>query len=135
MATQTTRRALIGGAGLAGVALVAPAIAAATTRTIPSAAAVHHAPTEFARLHARSNAARARFNALPEDLEFTDPPRFSREEILMHEATDAFDHAAPTNLSELVIAMENLIGGGSHSGRELIAELIGHARRLAGGAA
>ena len=34
MATQTTRRALIGGAGLAGVALIAPAIAAATTSTL-----------------------------------------------------------------------------------------------------
>ena len=135
MATQTTRRALIGGAGLAGVALIAPALRAATAPAFLSATAGHRSPTKFAQLHARSNAARARFNSLPEDLEHTNPVLFAREEVLMHDATDAFDHAAPTNPSELVIAMENLIGGGSHSGRELIAELIGHARRLAGDAA
>lgn len=39
MTTQTTRRALIGGAGLAGVALIAPAIAAATTSAVPVSSA------------------------------------------------------------------------------------------------
>lgn len=39
MTTQTTRRALIGGAGLAGVALIAPAIAATTNPPINSTAA------------------------------------------------------------------------------------------------
>lgn len=38
MATQTTRRALIGGAGLASVALIAPAIAAATPVQVASSA-------------------------------------------------------------------------------------------------
>jgi len=135
MTTETTRRALIGGAGLAGVALMTPALKAATAPTYSAASTTQLAPTEFALLHARSTAARARFDALPQDLEYTDPEQFSREETLMHEATDAFDCATPTNPSELVIAMENLIGGGSYSGRERIAELIGHARRLAGGAA
>lgn len=120
MTTQTTRRALLGGAGLAGVALIAPAVCAAV------------APTEFARLHARSDAARQRFNTLPEDLEHTDPQHFEGEAALMHEATDDFDKATPTNLAELVIAMENRIGGGNYGGRKMCDELVEHARRLAG---
>lgn len=123
MMPPTTRRALLGGAGLAGVALAMPAARAAA------------APTEFARLHARSEAARHRFNTLPEDLEYSDPARWEHEAALMHEATDAFDKAAPNNLVELVIAMENRIGGGNYGGRKMCDELVEHARRIAGGRA
>lgn len=123
MTANTTRRALLGGVGVVGVALAMPAVCAAV------------APTEFARLHARSNAARHRFNTLPEDLEYTDPEHFEREAALMHEATDDFDKATPTNLAELVIAMENRIGGGNYGGRKMCDELVEHARRLAGGRA
>ncbi len=128
MAAQTTRRALFGGAGLAGVTLALPAVAALAT-------SVSRSPSEFARLRSRSDAARARFNTLPEALEHSDPALFAQEERLMHDATDAFDRAAPTDLFELVVAMENLIGSGGYPGPEICDQLIGHARRLAGGRA
>jgi hypothetical protein len=125
--TQTTRRALIGGAGLVGVAMIAPALQAAAMAT--------DRPTEFARLKARSDAARARFNTLPDDLEYTNETAFRHEEKLMHDATGDYDHAVPTNWSELVSAMENAIGDGTYPGREICDRLIGHARRLNGGVA
>jgi hypothetical protein len=115
-----TRRGIIGAMALAPMMAAVPAIAATAV----------HAPSEFARLKARSDAARARFNTLPEDLEYTDEPAFRREEKLMHDATGDYDHAVPTNWNELVSAMENAIGDGTYPGREICDRLIGHARRL-----
>ena len=120
--TDHTRRALFGFVGLAGVAVAMPAIVVG---------AVRQTPTEFANLHALSEAAKARFNALPEDLEYTDPARFAREEQAFHEASDALDYATPANMSELVIAMEHTIGDGSTGTRDRRDRLIQHARDLA----
>ena len=122
MDTQTTRRALFGFAGLAGAIVAMPAIVVGAFR---------QTPTEFARLHALSEAAKARFNALPEDLEYTDPARFAREEDAFHAASDALNYATPTNMSELVIAMEHTIGDGSTGTRDRRDRLIQHARDLA----
>ena len=122
MDTQTTRRALLGFAGLAGAIVAMPAIVVGAARKTP---------TGFAKLHALSEAAKARFNALPEDLEYTDPARFAREEDAFHAASDALNYAIPTNLSELVIAMEHTIGDGSTGTRDRRDRLIQHARDLA----
>jgi len=116
-----SRRALFGFMGLAGVAVAMPAIVVG---------AVRHTPTEFAKLHALSEAAKARFNSLPEDLEYTDPAWFAREEQAFHEASEALDYATPSNLSELVIAMEHTIGDGSTGTRDRRDRLIQHARDL-----
>ncbi len=117
-----TRRALFGFMGLAGVAVAMPAIVVG---------AVRQTPTDFAQLHALSEAAKARFNALPEDLEYTDPARFAREEEAFHAASDALNYATPTNMSELVLAMEHTIGDGSTGTRDRRDRLIQHARDLA----
>lgn len=117
-----SRRALFGFMGLAGVAVAMPAIVVG---------AVRQTPTEFAQRHAMSAAARARFDALPEDLEYTNAALFQREEALMHEATDAFDRAVPATLDELVAAMENAIGQGAYPGAETCERLIGYARDIA----
>jgi hypothetical protein len=117
-----TRRALFGFVGLAGVAVAMPAIVVG---------AVRQTPTAFAELHAKAKAAEARFNSLQHDLEYTDPQRFEREEAAFHEAGDAFAYATPTNLSELAIALENTIGGGSTGTRDQRDRLVKHARDLA----
>lgn len=119
---EHSRRALFGFMGLASVAVAMPAIVVG---------AVRQTPTQFEQRYAVFMAAEARFNALSEDLEYTDISRFKREEDLYHDATDAFYSAVPTNLSELVIAMEQIIGGGSYAGREIVDRLIANARRLA----
>lgn len=122
MQKETTRRALLGFAGLAGAIVAMPTIVVGAVRQTPS---------EFAQRYAVFMAAEARFNALPEDLEYTDIRCFKREENLYHDATDDFYSAVPTNLSELVIAMEQTIGGGSYASREIVDRLIANARRLA----
>jgi hypothetical protein len=122
MQQETTRRALFGFVGLAAAAVAMPAVVVGAMR---------HTPTDFAILHAVYDAAKARFRALPDDLEHTDPARFEREELLIGAAGDAFDRAVPTNMAELVIAMENLFGDGGYPDAELSRKLIEHARDIA----
>lgn len=64
--TQTTRRALIGGAGLAGVVLIAPALAAATQSSAVRGADQGTASPRLLRvmaLHAQAEATAARYEA------------------------------------------------------------------------
>jgi hypothetical protein len=90
MATQTTRRALIGGAGLAGVALIAPAIAAvkmpATTIRWDALVADFHRADGYMKARGiehtaacdRYNVERAKLGACPKAPDFRRTPIPSR---------------------------------------------------------
>lgn len=121
MATQTTRRALIGGAGLASVALIAPALA------IPA----NHGSVAFRTLLEASDAARNRFNNLPNDLETTNPEQHEREMVGLADATRNADRAVPTNWHEYTRLIEHMSDNGwSQIDDDNATRLLDHARRL-----
>lgn len=121
MTNQTTRRALIGGVGLAGVALIAPALA------IPA----NHGSIAFRALLDASDAARNRFNGLPEHLETTDAAQHEREMVSLADATRAADKAIPANWQEYTRLIEHMSDNGwSQIDDDNAARLVDHARRL-----
>jgi len=121
MSTQTTRRALIGGAGLAGVALIAPAIAAPENDGSPSFRA---------SLDANDAAAR-HFNSLPEMLETDDRDAHAREIDRMVEASNLADRATPTNWAEFTRLLNHHCDGGvSGIDDDNANRLLAHAKRL-----
>lgn len=121
MNTDTTRRALIGGAGLASVALITPATAVA-----------HHAGSaEFRAVMDANDDARHRFNDLPQDLEDTDDAAFQRETDRMIEASRAADRATPTNWREFTRLLNQMCDGGwSNIDGDNAERLLAHANRL-----
>jgi hypothetical protein len=124
MQTDTSRRALLGGVGLASVALLAPAIASAVAST-PAGSSPFRAALDG------SDAARDRFNSLPVDLEIADEAQFARETDLMITAARRADAAMPTNWQEYT----RLIGHMTDDGHSSIDDdnatrLLSHARRL-----
>ncbi len=126
MTSETTRRAIFGGAGLAAVALAVPALASASSTTQIDS------PAFKAALDA-ADAARNHFNATASDLEYRDPAAFECEMQNLCDATAAGDAAIPTNWQEFT----RLLGHMSDEGQSTIdddnaARLLGHARRLSG---
>lgn len=123
MQTDTTRRTLIGGAGLTGIALAVPALAVA--HQVGSA--------DFRSLMDANRAARRRFNTLPTNLEVADAAAFQRETDRMIEACLEADHAAPTNWREFTELLDHLCEGGwNNIDGEDAERLLGHANRLLG---
>ncbi len=126
MATETTRRAIFGGAGLAAVALAVPALATA------SSTSQMDSPAFKAALDG-ADAARDHFNATASDLEDSDPDGF---ECLMQDlcdATAAGDAATPTNWQEFTRLLAHMSEGGQSTiDDDNAARLLGHARRLSG---
>lgn len=121
--TDTTRRALIGGAGLASLALVAP----------PLAIGHQTGSADFRSLMDANLAARQRFNALPTDLEVADAAEFQRETDRMIEACLAADQATPANWREFTELLDHLCEGGWNNIDGGDAErLLSHANRLLG---
>lgn len=126
MTTETTRRAIFGGAGLAAVALAVPALASASsTPQVDSGA--------FKAALDAADAASSHFNATASDLEDRDPDGFECEMQNLCDATAAADAAIPTNWQEFT----RLLGHMSDEGQSTIdddnaARLLGHARRLSG---
>ena len=114
MTTDTTRRALLGGAG---VALAAPAVAALPSPGCSNFRAIMDANDEAIR----------RFNSLPENLESVDPDAFEREEKRMHLAHDATRDAVPTNWTEFFRLFDYRCG---ELPSNTASELRGHALRL-----
>ncbi|KQM62697.1 hypothetical protein ASE75_13800 [Sphingomonas sp. Leaf17] len=106
MTTQTTRRGLIGGAGLAGVALFDPFSASAAS-TGPDAGSM-----AFRAALDANDAAKRRFNSLPADLETTDEEQFKREEDSMTAAVTHADAAVPTTWGEYTRLIEHMTDGG-----------------------
>ncbi len=122
MAHETTRRALIGGAGLAAAALAAPVIAAA---------APAHGSAAFRAALDANDAARKRFNNLP-DIEDTHPAQYRRETDAMLEASRQADRAVPTSWQEYARLLEHMTDNGlSAIDDDNGARLLDHARRLA----
>jgi len=123
MATQTTRRALLGGAGLAAAVAIAPAVTAVSA---PTASAAFRAALD-------ANAATTRrFNGLPEDLEVTNPAGFRLEMDRLAASTQAADKAIPTNWHEYTRLIEHMTDGGlSAIDDDNATRLLEHARRLA----
>lgn len=126
MATETSRRAVFGGAGLAAVALAVAALATA------SSAAPADSPAFKAALDG-ADAARNHFNATASDLEDRDPDGF---ECLMQDlcdATAAGDAATPTNWQEFTRLLAHMSEGGQSTiDDDNAARLLSHARRLSG---
>jgi uncharacterized protein (DUF885 family) len=122
MSTTTTRRALIGGAGLTVAAAILPAAAAVS---VPAGS-----PAFRAALDA-SAATASRFNALPADMEATDPAGHRLEMDRLAESTRAADQAVPTNWQEYTRLIDHMTDGGlSGIDDDNAALLLGHARRL-----
>lgn len=117
MGNETTRRALLGGAGLAGVAIAAPAVAA-----LPSSGCA-----KFRAIMDANDAAIRRFCTLPRDLESDDPDSFEREEDRMIDAHRTVADAVPTDWPEFFRLMDYRCGELQPS---VAAELRAHARRL-----
>lgn len=126
MTTETTRRAILGGTGLAAVALAVPALATA------SSVSQSDSPAFKAALDS-ADAARDHFNAAASDLEDSDSDGF---ECLMQDlcdATAAGDAATPTNWQEFTRLLAHMSEGGQSTiDDDNAARLLGHARRLSG---
>jgi hypothetical protein len=90
MTAHTSRRALFGFAGLAGVAAAMPAIVVASMRPAPTG------------VYAAYLAAEARFKDLPGDLELVDEVAFRREEAAYHAAWDAINDSTPATQAEFI---------------------------------
>jgi hypothetical protein len=121
METDTTRRAVLGAAGFASIALLAPVTMAAS----PNGSAT------FRALLDADDAARHRFNNLPEDLEYADEKTFRREEDRMHAAAAAAEEAVPTNWEEYIRLLDRMCDGGwSNIDGSNAERLLSYARRL-----
>jgi len=107
MHKRATRRALMGFAGLAGAIAAMPAIVAASMPPAPSG------------VFAKYLAAKARFNALPEAVEWEDPATFDREEQAFLAADLELSAATPTTMREFTIWYEANSDGSEWSKRAL----------------
>ena len=123
-AAPLNRRALIGGAGIAAVALATPLAAGAASAAPQS--------SRFASLMRANAAAVHRFNTLPEDLETRDRAAFEAEEERMHEAYRLAACASPSTWQEFARWIEHVSDEG-HSAidEEDVDRLLAHVRRLA----
>jgi hypothetical protein len=106
-ANAPSRRALFGFAGLAGVAVVMPAIVVASMPPAPSG------------VYAKYLAAKARFISLPEVMEWDDPVTFDREEQAFLAADLELSGATPTTMREFAIWYEATCDGSEWSTRAL----------------
>lgn len=119
MDTITSRRALLGAVALAPMLIAAPAVAATSGNPV------------FTRMLDASDAARLRFDNLPDNLERDDPDAFEREEDALNDAANAAWKAVPTTWSEFTRLFSHV----THDGKdglddEWAASLLDHARRL-----
>jgi hypothetical protein len=122
MNTQTTRRALLGGAGLAAAVAIVPAVAAVSA---PTGSAAFRAALDASAATARH------FNSLPEDNEITNPVGHQREMDRLADSTRAADRAIPTNWQEYTRLIEHMTDGGlSAIDDDNATRLLDHARRL-----
>jgi hypothetical protein len=122
MSTQTTRRALLGGAGLAAAVAIVPAVAAVSA---PTGSAAFRAALDA------SDAAARRFNTLPVNLETDDEAAHSREMDAMIAASRVADRATPTTWAEFVRLFDYQCDGGLSALDDDNAErLLAHAKRL-----
>lgn len=120
--TTTTRRALIGGAGLVAAVAIVPAVAAVSA---PTDSAVFRAALDASAATARH------FNSLSENLEVTDPVRHQQEMDRLADSTRAADKAIPTNWQEYTRLIEHMTDGGlSAIDDDNATRLLDHARRL-----
>lgn len=125
-AAETTRRALLGGAGLAAVAVAAGA-------TPGCRAGQAATPTPFRIAEAREHAARRRFNNLPSGLERRDPAAYRRVEAAYLASVDAVDSAPVADWQEFADAFDFACDGGASLPTEaLVYKLRADALRLAG---
>ena len=106
-ANAPSRRALFGFAGLAGAAVVMPAIVVASMPPAPSG------------VYAKYLAAKARFIALPDTIEWDDPDKFDREEEAFLDADRELREATPTTMREFAIWYEATSDGSEWSMRAL----------------
>lgn len=121
MNTDTTRRALLGGAGLASVALIAPAIAVAE----------HPAYNTFSRTLAHADATREHFNHLPADLELTNEAEYERQSETMLAASRAADAATPSTWAEFARWVEHATDQGRSNLTAINDDrMLAHVRRL-----
>lgn len=124
--STTTRRALIGGAGLIGVAIVGQIAVDASATSAPASGS-----PAFRALLDASDATRDRFNNLPHDVEATDAARHEREMARLADATRCADRAIPTNWQEYTRLIEHMSDGGvSAIDDDNATRLLEHARRL-----
>ncbi|KQM91863.1 MULTISPECIES: hypothetical protein [unclassified Sphingomonas] len=107
MQQDTTRRALFGFVGLAGAIAALPAIVVASMPPAPSG------------IYARYLAAKARFFALPEAVEWDDPATFEREEQAFLAADLELSATTPTTMREFAIWYEVTCDGSEWSTRAL----------------
>lgn len=73
-----------------------------TSYAVPEGARSTNASATFVTIMDAQDAARDRYNALPSDLEGSDPVAFEREERLLHAALSAADRAVPVNGSQFL---------------------------------
>lgn len=106
-ANAPSRRALFGFAGLAGVAIVTPAIVVASMPPAPSG------------IYGKYVAAKARFMALPDAHEWDDEAAFDREEQAFLAADRELSAATPTTMREFAIWYEAQCDGSQWSIRAL----------------
>jgi hypothetical protein len=91
------------------------------------------APTPFGQAAACYQATLARFNALPTDLEETDPDAFAREEDAYSASRDAVMAEPAESWSEFVIAFEIASGEGTCPiEHDQVTKLRADLRRLGG---
>ena len=91
------------------------------------------APSAFRIAEAEYYAALNRFNALPPDLETTNPDAHAREERRFLDAVGAVDDVPVADWSEFADAFEIACDGGKLLPNEdLVMKLLGDARRLSG---
>ncbi len=122
MEMQTTRRALLGGAGLAAAVAIVPAVAAISA---PTSSATFRAALDA------SDAAARRFNTLPVNLETEDEVAYTRETEAMIAASRVADRATPTTWAEFVRLFDHQCDGGLSALDDDNAErLLAHAKRL-----
>ncbi|WP_267395010.1 MULTISPECIES: hypothetical protein [unclassified Sphingomonas] len=125
MQTDTTRRALLGGASLASVTMIAPALAMSNT------AESIGGRTAFRDVLEAADAARERFNSLPADLETADEAQHEREIEHMLAASRRADAAVPATWEEFARWVEHVTDDGHSCMSELNADrMLAHTRRL-----
>ena len=120
---ETTRRALLGGAGLAVSAVAIGGAALAITPAL----------TPFRLAEARYWAATKRFNSLPRGLEGDDPAAFAREEAAYLASVHEVDAAPVADWEEFAAQFDIAFDGGESLPNDaLLEKLLADARRLAG---
>jgi len=122
----TTRRALIGGAGMIGVAIVGQIVVDASATSAPA-----FGSPEFRATMKANKAAVDRFLGLPETFERDDPQGYQCEVERMCAASRAADHATPSTWAEFVELFGHQCDGGlSALDDDNATRLLAHAKRL-----